>query len=444
MIKDDKKILEYIKNTINENGNVTVDNLRETLNIGYRRAKRMLEFLVKQDQILRVKGKGFIRSDSFKLKVTEDEVKNYNENRENIIDQNWVANMGRQNKALQDSNTRLRRLLSNSDRDHNKVDAILNGILDNITIINNDYKPTHGVMNKDKVAIVQLSDIHFNECVRPETVKGTNKYDWDVASKRLQKYAWEVKRYLEFENIDQVIVALTGDMFNSPRRYDEIVDNQDSQTIALLTGCDLITNFITDIADKQRVINVYSVFGNESRLKNDITSVHFEDSFDYLLHKIIEMKFSATDNIHFEEPTLDHSLVIRDILGANVLLIHGHNRTTFSKELEKYAKNPILSERVVIDYLLWGHVHQTKLDDRSRRSASLVGNNGYSYHRLGLQGSAEQNLHIMSREVVGRLPVMQTITINLDYTGNIPGYDMNRDKLYRKDNGPKVVQFDTL
>jgi predicted MPP superfamily phosphohydrolase len=441
----DEQTLENIKKIIAEHGNITIDGLRNSLQIGHRRAKRYVDFLVEREQLESHTRLGFVPTDKFTTELTQDDKTEYQKDTDTILDQRWVINVERQNQLLRDKNNRLARTLRNAHRDSNNVDTIIEGIIDNIDVINNEWKPTPiAKRNREQIAIVQLSDTHFNEKVRPETVKGTNEYNWEVAANRLKKYADEVKRYLEFNNINQVIIALTGDLFNSPRRYDEIADNQDSTCVALLTGCDLVSKFIVDVCEREdgtnRRANVYSVFGNESRIKQDYTSVHWEDSFDYLLHKVISLKLSGCQNIHFEEPTLDHSLVVKDVLGANILLIHGHNRTDYRKELEKYTKNPNLDERVIIDYMLWGHIHSTKTEERSRRSSSLVGNNAYSYHRLGLHGHAEQNLHILTKEAEGRLPVLQTITINLDYTGDIEGYPLVRDSLYRRDN-PSVVDF---
>lgn len=444
----DEFILGKIKEIVKERGSVSIETLRERFRMGHRRAKRFIMFFVDQGQLERHKTLGFVPTEDYKETLSKEEIEVYNGDEQLVLDKNWVAQLERSNQLLKDKNSRLQRSLRNSNRDCNKVDAIIDGIRDNIEVINNKWSPLKSnEMDHDRIAIVQLSDVHFNESVRTECVKGTNEYNWDIAAKRLKKYADEVKRYLKFNNIGHVIIALTGDMFNSPRRYDEIVDNQDSSCVALLTGCDLICKFILDVCDvdgkKVRKANVFSVFGNESRLKQDYTSVHWEDSFDYLLHQIAKMRLKACEYIHFEEPTLDHSLVIKNVLGANILLIHGHNNTTYSKELEKYTKNPNLDERVIIDYLLWGHYHSTKLDERSRRSASLVGNNAYNYHRLGLHGAAEQNLHILTREAPNRLPVMQTIAVNLDYTDDIRGYELNREKLYRRE-GANVVDFEVL
>ena len=72
--------------------------------------------------------------------------------------------------------------------------------------------------SKGKQAIiVQIADTHFNELVDLKN----NKYDFEVASKRLQKFAHHIKEYSKFYNVSEIFVAVTGDLLNSDRRLDE-------------------------------------------------------------------------------------------------------------------------------------------------------------------------------------------------------------------------------
>jgi hypothetical protein len=443
---DEEEILNWCKKQLKTvHGSVSVSNLRRKFNIGYGKAKRCCDKLVDGGEAIKCRNLGYIS----KQKPKDKHPDNTDKSRHSANIDKHIKNIEKQNQRLRDLNNLLKKKEREFDRESIKVETILNGIKANIDIINGPYKKTNiSLSGLDRVAIVQLSDTHFNECVRPETVKGSNEYNWEIAAKRLQKYAHEVKGYLSYHKIDTIIFALTGDMFNSSRFMEELVDNQDSLCVALLTGADLVSKFILDVSsDGLKKSYVYSVFGNESRIRQDYTSIWWEDSWDYLCHKIVEMKLAGYSTIEFEEPTLDHSLVIRNVLGANILLIHGHNKTDYNKELSKYANHPDLKCRCVIDYMLWGHIHETQVRAKHRRSSSLVGNNAYSYHRLGLQGYAEQNLHILIKETDDRVPVMRTIPINLDYTGNLEGYDLVRDSLYRRGkefNGNSVRQFPGL
>ena len=435
-MNEDKRIMEYMVKELKEAGNISSERIRKEFRIGYKRAKRLLNFFVDKGEIKPHSNhiKGYVPTPEFSGLVKDEYIEEQESQRIIHIDSNYVKNLEKQNQRLRDINNRLKRKEKNWTRDYNNAEAIWNGIKYNIDIINEPIELQPVVIgDKNKIAIVQLSDTHFNEGVRKDSVKNTNEYNWQIASKRLQKYAHYVKLQLTYHRINTVIFALTGDLFNSSRRFDELIENQDSLCVALLTGCDLVTKFMLDVTDNGRISShVYSVFGNESRIRQDYTSIWWEDNFDYLLHKIIEQKLSAYKTFRFEEPALDHSMIIKDVLGANILLIHGHNRTSFENEFIKYGQQKDFEDRVIIDYMIWGHVHKTQLKPESRRSSSLVGSNAYSFHRLGINGYAEQNMHIITKETENRVPTLQTITFNLDYTDEFPGYSMIRDSLYRK------------
>ena len=66
--------------------------------------------------------------------------------------------------------------------------------------------------------LIQIADTHFNELVSIET----NSYDFKIASKRLQKYAYHIKQYIGLYNIKEALVCITGDLLNSDRRLDEL------------------------------------------------------------------------------------------------------------------------------------------------------------------------------------------------------------------------------
>lgn len=425
---DYKDIMEYITDELSNVGSISSEKLRKHFSIGYKRAKKHLDILLNDNEIQPHPSKGYVPTPEFTGEIIQS-----TESDNKDSDLKYIASLEKKIQRLNDVNRRLKQKERNWNRSSNKIDSIVSGIKDNIDVINSkiNLKPIT-IGDKNKVMIVQLSDAHFNESVRKETVKNTNEYNWKVASQRLQKYAYEIKSQLKYNRINNVIFALTGDLFNSSRRFDEAIENQDSLCVGLLTGCDLVVKFILDVTDSGRIkSNVYSVFGNESRIRDDYTAIWWEDSFDYLLHKIVEQRLNNHKNIRFEEPSLDHSMVITNVLGANILLIHGHNRTSFEKEFLKYGQQKDLDQRFIIDYMIWGHIHQTEVKPHSRRSSSLVGSNAYGYHRLGLNSYAEQNIHILTKESPNRVPIMQTITINLDFVDDYPGYDLIRDDLYR-------------
>jgi hypothetical protein len=60
--------------------------------------------------------------------------------------------------------------------------------------------------NEERTAIIQLSDIHFNELIHTDS----NQYSFEIASKRLACYADKVKLMLSCFDIKHILIAMTG------------------------------------------------------------------------------------------------------------------------------------------------------------------------------------------------------------------------------------------
>lgn len=252
--------------------------------------------------------------------------------------------------------------------------------------------PTKQPKNK-KVGIIQLSDLHLNESVRLSDTGGGNEYNFSVAAKRLKKYAAKCIDMMQHQGVSQVVIAMTGDMLNSDRRYDEKMRNTWNNAVGFFAAQDLVTQFITEISHHFETVEVASVYGNESRLADDIHSVNFSNSWDWLMHRFMSVRFEDIEHVHFHEMEDSHEKMIR-ILGLNILLFHGHNKLDFKKMVSKWAR-----KRVFLDYVLTGHIHEVKIDGvQYSRSASLVGDNAYSHQRLNLSTDAGQTMYIVETE----------------------------------------------
>ena len=98
--------------------------------------------------------------------------------------------------------------------------------------------------SKGKQAIiVQIADHHYNELVDLKN----NKYDFEVASKRLQKFAHHIKEYAKFYNVNEIFIAITGDLLNSDRRLDEKLAMSTNRAKATFLGVHLLKHFILDL-----------------------------------------------------------------------------------------------------------------------------------------------------------------------------------------------------
>ena len=289
--------------------------------------------------------------------------------------------------------------------------------------------------SKGKQAIiVQIADTHFNELVDLKH----NKYDFEVASKRLQKFAHHIKEYATFYNVSEIFIAITGDLLNSDRRLDEKLALSTNRAKATFLGVHLLKHFILDLNSIGNV-SVGCVSGNESRAYElgwvDMVAT---DNYDFTIFEILRMLLPDINFI-----TSGGLELVVEVNGHNVLLIHGHQlgnmqNDKIAKVISKYARNGI-----ILDFMMCGHLHETKITDMFARSSSLVGANAYSENALLLSSRAAQNIYIMKDNE------RHDIRIDLQHTKGFKGYAINKelsaynakslDKTHKKQTVFKIV-----
>ena len=265
-----------------------------------------------------------------------------------------------------------------------------------------------------------------------------NKYDFEVASKRLQKFAHHIKEYATFYNVNEIFIAITGDLLNSDRRLDEKLAMSTNRAKATFLGVHLLKHFILDLNSIGNV-SVGCVSGNESRAYElgwvDMVAT---DNYDFTIFEILRMLLPDINFI-----TSGGLELVVEVNGHNVLLIHGHQlgnmqNDKIAKVISKYARNGI-----ILDFMMCGHLHETKITDMFARSSSLVGANAYSENALLLSSRAAQNIYIMKDNE------RHDIRIDLQHTKGFKGYAINKelsaynakslDKTHKKQTVFKIV-----
>ena len=291
-----------------------------------------------------------------------------------------------------------------------------------------DVKLTKHKRKKGSVVLVQIADTHFNELVDMES----NQYDFKIASKRLQKFAYYVMEYAKLHNATSFLIGITGDLINSDRRLDEKLSMATNRAKATFLGVHLLKHFILDL-QRFADVKVCCVTGNESRVNQELGWVDLvaSDNYDFTIFEMLrlllpEIEFLRGDN------ALE---MVVEINGNNVLVIHGHqlgkmDSNQVGKVVSKYAHKGI-----IIDFIICGHLHETMIRDSIARSASLVGSNAYSEKALNLSGKAAQNIYIFTND--GR----QDVRIDLQET---EGWDGNNIDAELFSYNTKSLQKDTI
>lgn len=262
-------------------------------------------------------------------------------------------------------------------------------------------------------AILHISDNHLNEMVDLPH----NKFDWDIAAKRLQKLAIQTLRHCKAYDIKSLVVCFTGDLINSDRRLDELLTNAGNRASACALATLLYGQMLQHLASELN-LSCASISGNESRIQKDVGWARevSSDNYDFLIYNMLKLLHGTY--INFSDSNQPNEQVI-NVAGQNILLIHGHGAKGTGQANVQSTKGRYLARGIAVDMVISGHIHEANISDSYARSASLVGSNNYSEDALNLAGRASQNIYII-HETGG----FDGIKIDLQNTDGIEGYDI--------------------
>jgi len=282
--------------------------------------------------------------------------------------------------------------------------------------------------NDSAVGVIQLSDLHFNELIDIKT----NKYDFIVASKRIQKLVFEATQYFKIHKVKDVFVFMTGDMMNSDRRLDELLAMATNRSKATFISVQILEHMLVDLNTNFN-IHVAGVVGNESRISKDYNwnNEIISDNYDFTIFNVLRYKLKDALGINFLGLSDRHEEVVA-VGDKNFLLVHGHQiGKDISKDISKLVRKYAQTD-VDIDFVIFGHIHEAMMSDTYSRSSSLCGSNSYAEDALLLIGRASQNIF-----VVFKTDRIDGIKVDLQDTSEYSGYDT---KAWQDAYNPKSVE----
>jgi len=273
------------------------------------------------------------------------------------------------------------------------------------------------IKQQNTSGIIHVSDAHFNELVNLPF----NKYDFTIASKRFALFANRAKIYFKANKINNILIAITGDLMNSDRRLDEILAESTNRSKATFLAIAILRQFILDLSQDFRV-TVSSVVGNESRVDPEIG---WEENFashnyDYTIFHTLALLFEKSKITFLDGGSVEQVI---EVAGQNILLIHGNQikKNNVEQDVQK-IKGKYSSKGTRLDFILFGHLHSSRIGDTYARSSSIVGGNAYSDSALQLESRASQNIHIFNRN-----GTRDSIKIDLQNTDGIQGYTIIKE-----------------
>lgn len=237
--------------------------------------------------------------------------------------------------------------------------------------------------DSEATAFAVLSDIHVEEEVKPSTVNYKNKYNLDVAKRRVSQFFERVVRLIRKEEQDVVIhdlvLILNGDM-TTGRLHEENLENCLLRPIdAMLYAQDLLIAGLTFLQDnlKQNVSVVCKV-GNHGRLTRKVhNSTERGNSLEWMLYHNLAAQFPDMD---FRIEDSYHTYL--DVYNKTIRVHHGHavrfhggvggltiplNKAIHQWNLTKWADLDVVS-----------HFHQHMNMPRFIVNGSVIGFNAFA------------------------------------------------------------------
>lgn len=239
--------------------------------------------------------------------------------------------------------------------------------------------------SKGGIGVMQITDTHGNELIDLPH----NKFDFNVLSKRLKKYTQESISYFKYKGARKVLLSFTGDLLNSDRRLDELLNQSTNRSKATVIMVHLLKQVILDVRQHFEV-DIVSVLGNESRVGKEMTfsTEAFSDNYDFTivaqLHQMFE--FAAIKGVNF----LSYDKLEEIVKIEDQYWLFKHNLDK-SLNTQKNTQSTIGRHQLSgkkVDFVIGGHIHAHRGSDFSHRSSSMSGSNEYNENALDLQGRA--------------------------------------------------------
>ena len=308
----------------------------------------------------------------------------------------YNVRLAKQKQKQQDTNRIERKSFREYARVENAVNELSSALVKQLSIYAKDLSKKINISNcgivGGGVGVIQITDTHGNELIDLKH----NQYNFDILSRRLKKQVSESISYFKYRGVEKVLIAFTGDLINSSRRLDEILNQATNNAKGCILMSHIFLQAILHVREHYEV-DIISVLGNESRISKEMTFSNeaFSENYDLIIVSMCRqaLEMAGIDGITF------HSI---DKMETTVDF--GEQRWLFAHDVSKFTDKQDKTQSVIgryhlagepIDFVCGGHIHAHRGTDYSCRSGSLSGSNTYNEHALNLQGRASALCYVV-------------------------------------------------
>lgn len=247
-------------------------------------------------------------------------------------------------------------------------------------------EPTLSSGESEATAVILLSDWHYEEIVKPQSVNYLNRYDEKIATDCIQKTFQTVVKYIKLQQkettINTLVMALLGD-FISGGIHDELKEgNHLLPGEAIWKVQNHIASGIKFILDNTSVnLVIPCASGNHGRTtEKQRVATEYGNSLEWLMYKNLELYFASNKRVSFVVNEGYHTYL--DIYGYTLRFHHGHSMRFMggvggiyipvNKAINQWNK----SKKADLD--CFGHFHQMRDGGTFISNGSIIGWSPYA------------------------------------------------------------------
>lgn len=275
-------------------------------------------------------------------------------------------------------------------------------------------RSTHGT------GVLFLSDIHFDEVVRPEQIGGCNAYNREIAVRSLRNTfrsaVMLLKGFMAAPRYDGLVIPLGGDLLSGNIHEELVETNEAPIQQSMLALEEVLIEGIGGMADEFGKVHVPCVTGNHGRMhKKPRAKNRAFENFEWSVYQRLASYFRRDSRITFDIP--DGPDAFFSVYRTRYCLTHGDQfrggdgiggimvpimRGASKKQVRQQAIGD------AFDVLMMGHWHQYIHMNRLIVNGSVKGYDEYAYQGNFPFEPPQQAFFVVHPEVgvTFRMPVL--------------------------------------
>lgn len=265
---------------------------------------------------------------------------------------------------------------------------------------------------EEHVATVNLvlSDLHLDEVVKKEAVRGVNAYNRRIAEQRLQRTFEKAiclpRDYMAGVKYEGIVVHLAGDTFSGDIHEELARTNEATPLESVLYWIDPFVAGIRLLHEYYGKVHIVSVPGNHDRTyRKPVAKGRVETSLHHLFTKLVQREFKGIDTITWDVPLSPDAMTIQ--YGTRIMTTHGDQFKggggiggilipILRGDAKKRQRQQAVGEPY--DLLVLGHFHQYIAGPGVLINGSLKGYDEYAFQNNFAYEAPQQALFLVTPE----------------------------------------------